>query len=226
MGKEFNLILDFDHTLFDTVVFLEAAQEIAKCHGVSKKQFYKTFSDITDGRNDSPYSFNDHVESFSVLIKTTNKALLTDLISLHEKSSLFLYPDSKPFLKRIRKWNISMHLVTFSNLEMRRCQLTATGIDKMFDYIHIIDTSRKDKIMIIRDIIGSSFASSIIDDHPAILKPLEDLPVLAIRLRRRVYRRYLKTEPSLPGVPVFAGLNNAYLFLEPILRTFGKRVNK
>jgi FMN phosphatase YigB (HAD superfamily) len=224
MRSAFTLIIDFDHTLFDTSAFLDAARKLAKQHGILKSDFYRTFTEITDGNSDAPYTLTGHLEALARWRQIEGSLLSDQLGELVAHSRHFLYPDSFSFLKKVRKWDVSTHLVTFADTDLRKCQIEATGIAKLVDHIHIIATSRDDKVAAIKALTASTRRAVVVDDHPKILKALEDTPILAVRVRRRVLSRYRGLEPRLTGVPIFRTLSDVYIFLQPLLCTLGRRV--
>jgi phosphoglycolate phosphatase-like HAD superfamily hydrolase len=213
------IVLDFDHTLFDARRFLQAIQIAAIGVGVSKRQFERTFTLVTDAKADATYNIQDHADALclegprkNTFVRSADRAI--------RASAEFLYPDTVPFLKKLRRWNIDSALVTYSEAGLRQRQLKAAGIIDYFNEVQIVSSTRADKVERIRALCGSVSWSAVFDDHPAVLVGIQKFADLPIRIRRRVVRRYVGKEPPLPGVPVFRDLPSAYQFILPILRTF------
>lgn len=223
MKQQATIIVDFDHTLFDAEAFLTAVQTVAQTHGIPKAAFQRTFALVTNGRGDAPYDFAEHVATLHSTYSFNERILLRDMSACVKKSRSYLYSDTLRFLNNVRRWNTYLHLVTYSKLYIREQQIQYSGIRRLLDDVHIISTQRADKIAAINHICRNSYWSTTIDDHPAILKDLEGVSHLPIRLRRKIYRRFINVEPPLYGIPVFRNLQEVYAFLEPILKTFGRR---
>jgi FMN phosphatase YigB (HAD superfamily) len=219
--NENTVIIDFDHTLFDTDAFLRAAALAAKQHGVSQALFYRTFAAITAEPRDAPYSFPQHIAAIAALTPVARSSLYKDFRQIVDRSSSFLYSDATAFLRNLLRWNVRVTLLTYADQKLRRAQLSSTSLSRWFDSVDIVSNSRAEKYKRLQEIAQISMTSILVDDHPKVLKAAEGFVTLRLRLRRRVLTRYRGIEPALPGVPVFRTLSDAYSFLLPILRTFG-----
>lgn len=223
MIPKLGCFIDFDHTLFDTRAFLRAAASIATKYGVRRHTFHRTFEEITEGDSDRPYCFDRHVSAMRLTAASDKRRLLCDLEVLLDKARTFLFPDSIPFLRAIRKWNVGVGIVTFADHTMRSWQVNRCGFDNLVDNTHIFPGSRADKIHFVKSLCDKCSPLVLIDDHPQILFPLKRSPVLLIRVRRTIVRRYAGREPDMSGILTFRTLEQTYQYLEPILRSFWTR---
>ncbi len=211
-------VIDFDHTLFNTSDFLNALCQAAKLAKVTKARFYRTFSAVTDGMHDSPYSFDSHLSALELPEKDA-KRLRSDFTRIVRRSAEFVYADVRPFLRKLRTHPVDVALLTFADQRLREQQLKATGLLSLLDSVHIVPHHRSGKRETLAQLVTGYPYSILVDDHPQVLRMLDGLTRLSIRLRRRVLRRYHACEPLLLGTPVFPDLTQAYTFLFPILRS-------
>lgn len=218
-GQDVRVLVDFDHTLFDSYLFLAAAARIATRFGCPRARFYRTFADITDGNNDAPYSFNAHARILCESTRLSKPGLSQALHGLLAQSRRFLYADSLVFLRRLRRAPASLELVSFADVAMRRSQIKYAGLGRYFDTVHIC-SSRDAKVERLRSLAATARFSVLVDDHPHVIRAVLRSITIATRIQRKRYRRYAHTEPQLPGVPTFRDLFETHAFLDPLLRSF------
>jgi hypothetical protein len=203
------LYVDFDHTLFDTDRFLQAAARIAQKYGVQPKRFYQTFEMITDKSADRPYSFRSHTSVLFPAFHPMRRSLLRNLGFLLERSAVFLYRDSIRFLHTLRTRGWVTAITTFAEPGMRRRQIRACRLECLVNEVLIFSRARSEKIAFLKNVCARGTTLAVVDDHPAILSPLTSFHTLLIRIQRTRATEYLGREPDLAGVEVFADLDDA-----------------
>lgn len=203
-------MVDFDNTIYNSKRYLSALIALMVPNRVlSLKRFERIMERHKGSEGRMPFIpaqfFEKHYPWFY------RQQLLDDFIC--NKSGSYLYSDAITFLKKVRKLDAQVELITFADKETRIAQIEATGIRPYFDRVSIFSRNFKEKIDYVSEVNRSS-RCVIIDDHPSVLAPLERTGVYCIRLQRRVYKRYLLTEPVLHTAAVVQTLKGAYRHLE------------
>ena len=94
------IILDFDHTIFDTPKLRAAIQDIFSRHGVEDNLFSRTREEsMSGGRNWKPARQFEILKSLGIsdvgLIREEFEKIMSE-------SHVFLYQDAIPFLEKVK----------------------------------------------------------------------------------------------------------------------------
>lgn len=203
------LLIDFDHTLYNSRRYLRALFKLMTPDGATSASFWKAFEEHTSEGGESP--FRPHAFFKSYYPDSYDRPMLDRFLT--NRSGDYLYRDTTRFLTRSRKLGVRMELVTFADRSSRMAQLESSGISDLFDDINIFSAGVNDKIEYVRSHAARK-PCILLDDHPQILASAEKSGAHCIRLQRRIYTKYINREPALRLTPVARTLSQAYLHVE------------
>jgi FMN phosphatase YigB (HAD superfamily) len=175
------IILDFDHTLFDTPRLKSAIQEIFRKHGVDEEVFLRTHDESRgEGRDWKPE------RQFAILknlgIQTAD-IIREEFEKVMGESCVFLYKDTMPFLVKAKP-NHDLALVTYGESQFQEKKLKGCPeMIKYFDKIVITQNLYKDKEVC--DLSGG-LAAVFVEDNPAALYAVKKYApnVTTVRINR------------------------------------------
>jgi hypothetical protein len=211
------ILVDFDHTLFDTESFLAKAASLLSSYGVTAEEFNSTFLSIINEKKEAVYTFERHIERLA--LGDNSERALRDLMGLLPETPRFLYADSVPFLQNLRKWRVRTELVTYAEFSIRSRQLEESGLADWLDAVHIISASEEEKVDKIKELSCTAPWTTIIDNNCDILKALRPTGIHCIYLQRHSGPTLLtRPEAMAEGVFNFTDLGSVYEHLEPFIR--------
>lgn len=189
------IILDFDHTLFDTPRLKRAIEDVFLKHGISHDLFFETMEESKgEGRDWKP-------ERQFKILKSRELANIDVIEDQFQKvlqdSRIFLYEDTLPFLEKASKGN-SLALLTYGEDSFQRMKLEGcSGVTTYFEKIVITQNIYKDKE--VRELANGA-KSIFVDDNPTALSATKKMAVHIVTVRiKRGGGRY-ENEPSFGGV--------------------------
>lgn len=196
------IILDFDHTLFDTPRLKQAIESVFLKHGVSRELFLET---MEESKGEGPANKAGRRDwkperQFKILKSrglSNVDAIQNQFRKVLEESYIFLYEDTLPFLEKMSKEN-SLALLTygedsFQNMKLEGCK----GATKYFEKIVITQNIAKDKEA---KELADGAQSIFLDDNPTALSAVKKMAAHIVTVRiKRGEGRY-ENEPSLGGV--------------------------
>lgn len=140
------IILDFDHTLFDADDFKVALATSVKELGVGEDVFWRTYRaarDLKDGQ--MSYAFDRHVERLAQEVPgldvTAARACLQGVMDRAEE---FLFPDTKDFLSRLISLNIDTVLLTRGDPAFQQEKIDKTGVRRFVHRTESVSGSKAD----------------------------------------------------------------------------------
>ncbi|MBI1888600.1 MAG: HAD hydrolase-like protein [Candidatus Spechtbacteria bacterium] len=189
------IILDFDHTLFDTPRLKRAVESVFLKHGVSHDLFLRTLEQSKgEGRDWKP-------ERQFAILKSRGvphvDSIKDDFVQVLHGSHVFLYEDTLPFLEKISKDN-SLALLTYGEDSFQNMKLEGCGrATKYFKKIVITQNIYKDKEA--NDLSGGA-KSLFVDDNPTALSATKQYAphIVTVRIKRGEGR--YENEPSSGGI--------------------------
>jgi FMN phosphatase YigB (HAD superfamily) len=128
------LFIDFDHTCYDTDMFLltEIRQPMLNLFNISTDKWEKSYENAVQ----AGYSLEQHLTE---LIKIMSSAPYTEeeMQSFGEKINFnkYLYEDSIPFLKNAREKGYKIMLLSFGAPSWQNKKVLGVGLDKFVDEI-------------------------------------------------------------------------------------------
>jgi len=189
-----NLLIDFDHTIFNSSqIKYEWAGIFEKC-GVAKEAFWRTYPLARYGEGGRPvYSPRVHAELLKDLFTRGKEEVLEMINAVKKRGADFLFPDVKKFLSRMVSLNVSMTLILHGEKEYQKEKAESTGIIDYFAKLHYSDSPRykmveelklnpQDKIFWISHNLNDMV--EVKKRHPfiiLIIKRSDDIPIIHYR---------------------------------------------
>ena len=141
------LILEFDHTLFDNVRFKKELSRSLENLGVSIENFWQTYPQARSTEDGTAtYKLERHIELLQLYTKTPKEEMLESMQRVLENSSAYLYSDTIEFLNRMLSLNINMTLLSFGSPDFQQAKVKASGVEWFFKDIHFTDQKRTDTL--------------------------------------------------------------------------------
>jgi isopentenyldiphosphate isomerase len=135
------IVLDFDHTLFDWYRFKSDLQKsLEEQHATSAELFSKA-KDRSEEKAGGMYHIHDHLRELAELTGKEAKELHRTLDALLRHGERYIYPDALTFLEKARtdEHNI-LTLVTYGHEENQAIFIMGTEAHKYFDKIICVAT--------------------------------------------------------------------------------------
>jgi GNAT superfamily N-acetyltransferase len=189
-----SIILDLDHTLFDTE---KHKKEIAKIFKLSLKNFLNDYAKFFKNKEIN-YNVYKHLSILLKLkrIKKEEATLIRKkIINLMEKSDDFLFPQAEDLVKKLYQDKKNIILLSFGDHVFQSQKIKYLSIKKYFKKIII---TNKDKDQIIGFLKKSKEAHVIINDKPRESLALKkELSLAGVRSRIILVRGpYSKNAPA------------------------------
>lgn len=189
------IILDFDHTLFDTPRLKRAIESVFLKHGVSHELFLETMEESRGGKRDwKPDRQFAILESRGV---PNIDGIRDDFAKALQGSHIFLYEDTLPFLEKISKDN-SLALLTYGEDSFQSMKLEGcSSAIKYFGKVVITENIYKDKEA---NDLSQGAKSLFVDDNPIALSATKKYAphIVTVRIKRGEGR--YENEPTSYGV--------------------------
>lgn len=136
--KEQVLVLDFDHTCYDTDDFLlnEIRHPMLSDFVVSEKDWEKAYEEAVK----TGYSIEKH---FKKITEITNIAFSEDKIRHLLESmnfSRYLYPDTLHVLARAKEKKFDIVILSFGDMSWQDKKVSGSGLDKIVDIVEYVIT--------------------------------------------------------------------------------------
>lgn len=132
------VILDFDHSLFNTEEFKESLREIFIKYGVGKELYNETYKEIRE-KEEGPYSLERHLSILEGRMMYNRKKLRKikrEVLDLLKRTDEYLFSDTMDFLRQESKRS-KLVLVTLGEKEFQSLKIKSSGIKKYFVQIII-----------------------------------------------------------------------------------------
>ncbi|MFA6525514.1 MAG: hypothetical protein WCT33_04590 [Patescibacteria group bacterium] len=131
------IVLDFDHTLFDTEKFKQALQDRLAMFGVTGDQFNSNYRIVKE--RSGYYNYREHLKLLAQAEELDENDLLLSFNEIVNSANEFLFPDTLDFLKALKLIPKSeLYLLTFGQDEFQQAKVEASSIKLYFR--EVIDT--------------------------------------------------------------------------------------
>jgi FMN phosphatase YigB (HAD superfamily) len=191
MTKQFNpkdkvLILDFDHTCYDTNDFLvfEMKQPMLRHFNITADIWERSYCIAAD----IGYS---PVQQLKEIFKITKSTPFTiSDIKTFEKSinfSKYLYFDCESFLKKAKSRGYKTMILSYGAVDWQKKKIQGAGLDKMVDIVkYIVTSGSKAKMKVIRQYAGNCSRVIFVDNKGTYLDTVHEvLPKVETYLMNR-----------------------------------------
>lgn len=138
-----NLLIDFDHTLFNTPqIKYEWAATMEKC-GIPTDVFWRTYPLARYGEGGKPsYNPRQHLELLKDRLNCPLEVALKKIDGVVLKAKDFLFSDARGFLNRMVSLNVPMTLILHGEKEYQKEKVEWSMIKDFFQQIHYSDEDR------------------------------------------------------------------------------------
>lgn len=196
------IILDFDHTLFDTPRLKQAIEDMFLKHGISHDLFLETLEESKgEGPANKAGKRDWKPEQQFKILKSRGlsnvDAIREQFVKVLQESHTFLYEDTLPFLKKVSKDN-SLALLTYGEDSFQNMKLEGSSCAvKYFGKIVITQNIFKDKEA--RE-LAQGAKCIFVDDNPTALSAAKKMAehIVTVRIKRGEGR--YENEPTFGGV--------------------------
>lgn len=139
-----NLLIDFDHTLFNTAqIKYEWASIMEKC-GVPNQIFWRTYPQARyDDLGRPCYNPKNHVRLLKDYLRCPPEEIFHQIEETEKRGHEFLFPGALNFLNRMVSLNVPMTLILHGDNEYEREKIKDTGIIDFFNKVHYTDRNRQ-----------------------------------------------------------------------------------
>lgn len=209
------VILDWDHTLFDTNHFKDDLAKVLILVGLPKRIFFLTYPEAVQKINGHyDYNYSEHLKMIGRRYRLSPKEiqqLKQEFLKIMQKGSRYLFPETVKFLKILKKGGARLILCTLGNKELQRRKIYSSGVQKYFSLISITSGS-KHKIIQTFAKPGEKiyFLSDNIDE---LKKVASHFPFIKLILKKRPDKNEAKKEARRLHLASFAGLLKISKFL-------------
>jgi FMN phosphatase YigB (HAD superfamily) len=125
------IVLDFDHTLFDTEKFKQALQDRMAMFGVTVDQFNYNYRIVKE--QSGYYNYREHLRLLSQADELDENDLLLSFNEIISSANEFLFPDTLEFLEALKLMSdAELYLLTFGQDEFQQAKVEASGIKDFF----------------------------------------------------------------------------------------------
>ncbi len=180
------IIIDFDHTLFNTEAFKHDLAGALAPFGVTAAQYAETYPSALQVRHgEFGYRPEAHVEILARAGVVSDRAGATKVLEeVVTNSQRYLYPDTKDFLSRLVGLNVKLILASRGDREFQMKKITSSGVDRFF---HAVHTTPALKVALFPHILPANARRAfLIDDSVEEIRAvLERYPEVIPILKRR-----------------------------------------
>ncbi len=197
------IILDFDHTLFNTSKFKKELFSCLADLGIDSNLFTNTYHQVVNRQQGSyDWDINVHLQC---LQKDTNFPLEAGKKRIEEVingSAKYLYSDAKWFLKRLNEDNHKLLLASWGNVDFQKKKIQNTGIKKYFERVILSQKSKKQSLeRVIKDADQLIFITDNPKEMKIVIKDSANIiPILSKRRNAKEYAQPIKDIPTFPNL--------------------------
>jgi len=207
-----NIILDFDHTLFNAEEFKQALRDRLALFEISSGQFDDSYRAITE--KVGYYNYQEHLKTLAQENNLDENDLLLSFQEIIDFTKEFLYPSTTVFLKNLKKFPANtLYLLTFGQNDFQQAKINASGIKEYFDEVYDIQKSKVEFFKANKDFISCI----LVDDRGKEIDQIKKKypKVKAIWLKRKD-SRYYKEKCQLKNYQA-KNLNEVLNFIKTII---------
>lgn len=138
-----NLLIDFDHTIFNTSqIKYEWADIMERC-GVPKDIFWRTYPLARYGEGGRPvYNPKIHVELLKDYLKCPKEEAIQKIVEVNKRAREFLFLDAITFLNRMLSLGVPMTLILHGEKDYQKEKVEGARVADFFKKVHYSDKNR------------------------------------------------------------------------------------
>ncbi len=143
------VLVDFDHTLFNTTLLTIRLRQAAASLGVDQ-EIFKSSYDAVVSQIESQYGY-DPAEQANLIVRALGRSELAGPLRKKFQQTLdsgqdYLYPDSIEFLSKLKELGATVILLSRGQFEWQSRKIDSVGIKRLFNRVEITPTSKADLI--------------------------------------------------------------------------------
>lgn len=136
-----DLILDFDHTLFNAEEFKQALRDRLALFEISSSQFDHTYQAIK--HKFGYYNYPEHLKILASYKQLNEYDLILGFQEVIDTAKEFLYPDTTSFLNQLKNNpKLKIFLLTLGQDKFQQAKVSASGIKNYFNQVFDIQKSK------------------------------------------------------------------------------------
>ena len=200
-----NIFIDFDHTLYNTKLLTKdmlnaLAIYISKVSNENFESVLETLKNKFKRGNNNIYDIYELIKYFSTIFNYDYKEATNIVNNVINNGTQYLFEDSIPFLKGLKKKNHKVYILSYNENEVyfQAVKIAGSGLLKYVDGVFPTTTLKGE--------IPLDFSKCIfIDDKPKdLISIYNNHPFKVFRIRRK-NDTYSEIETNLP-IPEFTSL--------------------
>ncbi len=200
-----NIFIDFDHTLYNTKLLTKdmlnaLAIYISKVSNENFESVLETLKNKFKRGNNNIYDIYELIKYFSTIFNYDYKEATNIVNNVINNGAKYLFEDSIPFLKGLKKKNHKVYILSYNENEVyfQAVKIAGSGLLKYVDGVFPTTTLKGE--------IPLDFSKCIfIDDKPKdLISIYNNHPFKIFRIRRK-NDTYSEIETNLP-IPEFTSL--------------------
>lgn len=158
------IIIDFDHTLFDTDALKRDLSRAIGEFGVKSDLFWETYPKALQFvSGEMGYNTDKHLDILQKFVSFDAATARSKMDKVIGNSKNYLFPDTLNFLSRMVGLNVPLVMLSRGDRAFQNAKIRAAGIERYFREIHL--TSEK-KVSILPQLIkGDAKHIFFINDH-------------------------------------------------------------
>jgi len=209
------VILDWDHTLFDTNHFKNDLAGALAIAGLPKRIFFETYQEAVRQKNGYyDYDYLKHLKIVGQRHHLSSKKIVRlkqKFLKVMNDGSRYLFPETVKFLKILKKSGARLILCTLGNKELQRQKIYSSGAQKYFSLI-LITSGSKHKI--VRIFVEPKEKTYFLSDNIDELKKVaERFPFVKLILKKRPDKKEAGEEARRLRLASFTNLLRISRFL-------------
>ena len=205
------IIVDFDHTLFQTKNFVDAIIKVFSNYGVSEEDFRQAYKKSIKDWEDVcgfGYTFEKNIDELKKMGHDLDvEKLLQELKELIKKEYLFF--DAIDFLEHFKKEK--MVLMTAGDKDFQRLKVETVEIEKYFVQTFYLENG---KAKYLKDNIKSSERIFFVNDNLVENKAVHELNPEIVIITKINLNKYAVGDAKEAGFPYFETLTEIKEYIE------------
>jgi FMN phosphatase YigB (HAD superfamily) len=209
------VILDWDHTLFDTNYFKDDLAGALAIVGLKKRIFFLTYRGAVQQKNGHhDYDYLKHLKIIGQRHHLSSEKIFRlkqKFLKIMKNGSCYLFPETVKFLKILKKSGARLILCTLGNKELQRKKIYSSGVKKYFSLISITSGS---KHKIVRNFMKPKEKTYFLsDDINELKKVAERFSFVKLILKKRPDKKEAEKEARRLRLASFTDLLRISRFL-------------
>jgi FMN phosphatase YigB (HAD superfamily) len=144
------VFIDFDDTLFNTSDFMNDYSQLFVAAGLTPEIYETTYKEAHRrmGKSIEVYEAQMHTDALARQYPDINiKTLRANIAVFLKDTSVYVFPDVKPFLEQAQKKRIQLYVLSFGQSQFQSEKITGTGLTPYFQEVFIVQEKKYEPII-------------------------------------------------------------------------------